>query len=86
MLSATPGIQPTPVISEASFGQQGGMIDIGLLPKHPSAPSIPAGLNNRDQIVRENGAAYLWSPTIGIVHIEGADHREFAASVWERGR
>lgn len=54
-----------------------GMIDIGLLPNHTIAPSIPAGLNNRDQVVGENGAAYFWSATLGMVPVVGANNPVF---------
>jgi probable HAF family extracellular repeat protein len=53
------------------FWTAAGIVDIGLLPNHPNAHSIPAGLNNRDQIVGMAGATYLWSPTIGLRQISG---------------
>jgi probable HAF family extracellular repeat protein len=57
----------------------GGMIDIGRLPNHANGRSIPAGINNRDQIVGENGAAYLWSKTIGIVQVVGANYPAYGS-------
>jgi len=57
--------------SRSFFWTAAGIVDIGLLPKHPNARSIPAGLNNRDQIVGNAGAGYLWSPTIGMRQIAG---------------
>jgi probable HAF family extracellular repeat protein len=57
----------------------GGIIDIGLLPKHTNARSIPAAINNRNQIVGENGAAYLWSKIIGIVQVPNANYPAYSA-------
>lgn len=57
----------------------GGMIDIGRLPKYQNARSIPAGINQRDQVVGENGAAYLWSKTIGIVQVVGANYPAYGS-------
>jgi probable HAF family extracellular repeat protein len=57
--------------SRSFFWTAAGIVDIGLLPKHPNARSIPAGLNNRDQIVGNAGAGYLWSSTIGMRQIAG---------------
>jgi hypothetical protein len=47
------------------------MVDIGHLPKHQNARNVPYGFNNRDQIVGLNGAAYLWSPIIGMRQVSG---------------
>jgi probable HAF family extracellular repeat protein len=52
----------------------GGLIDIGRLPKYPNVRSIPAGINSRDQVVGENGAAYFWSKATGIVQVTGANY------------
>jgi probable HAF family extracellular repeat protein len=52
----------------------GGLIDIGRLPKYPNVRSIPSGINSRDQVVGENGAAYFWSKTTGIVQVTGANY------------
>ena len=57
----------------------GGIIDIGRLPKYLNARSIPAGINNRNQVVGENGAAYLWSKTIGIVQVVGANYPAYGS-------
>jgi probable HAF family extracellular repeat protein len=57
----------------------GGIIDIGRLPKYPNVRSIPAGINNRDQVAGENGAAYLWSKTIGIVQVAGANYPAYGS-------
>lgn len=46
-----------------------GMVDIGLLPNHLTARSVPAGFNNRDQIVGSNGATYFWSSATGLRQI-----------------
>jgi Bacterial Ig-like domain (group 3) len=59
--------------------EKGGMIDIGRLPKHSTAPSVPAGLNNHDQIIGDNDATYLWSPTIGLLQIEGMNHPAYSS-------
>jgi probable HAF family extracellular repeat protein len=48
------------------FWSGAGLVDIGSLPKHANSRNVPYGFNNRDQIVGLNGAAYLWSPTIGL--------------------
>jgi probable HAF family extracellular repeat protein len=53
------------------FWDGAGIVDIGLLPKHQNGRSLPAGFNNRDQIVGSNGATYLWGPTIGLLQIPG---------------
>jgi len=52
----------------------GGIIDIGRLPKYPNTRSIPAGINNRNQVVGENGAAYFWSKATGILKVTGANY------------
>jgi len=57
----------------------GGIIDIGRLPKHANGRSIPAGINNRDQVAGENGAAYLWSKTIGIVQVLNANYPAYGS-------
>jgi probable HAF family extracellular repeat protein len=57
----------------------GGIIDIGRLPKYPNVRSIPYGINNRNQVVGENGAAYLWSKTIGIVEVQGANYPAYGS-------
>jgi len=50
---------------------QTGITDIGNLPKHPNSRNIPYGLNNRDQVVGMNGAAYFWSGDTGYRQVAG---------------
>jgi probable extracellular repeat, HAF family len=57
----------------------GGIIDIGRLPKYPNTRSIPAGINNRNQVIGENGAAYFWSKTTGIRKVTGANYPAYGS-------